>query len=44
MFVRLLAVKLALGCYLFVGHSESLSGVRHPLKLVRPAIYLKPAS
>jgi chemotaxis protein methyltransferase CheR len=42
--VRLLVEKLVPGGHLFVGHSESLSGVKHPLKLVRPAIYLKPAS
>jgi len=41
--VRLLAEKLRPACHLFVGHSESLSGVKHSLKLVRPAIYLKPA-
>jgi chemotaxis protein methyltransferase CheR len=39
--VRLLAEKLVPGGHLLVGHSESLSGVRHTLKLVRPAIYLK---
>lgn len=41
--VRLLAEKLVPGGFLLVGHSESLSGVKHTLKLVRPAIYLKPA-
>jgi hypothetical protein len=25
-----------------VGHSESLSGIKHSLKLIQPAIYLKP--
>ncbi len=41
--VWLLAEKLVPGGHLLVGHSESLSGVKHALKLVRPAIYLKPA-
>jgi chemotaxis protein methyltransferase CheR len=41
--VRLLAEKLVPGSHLLVGHSESLSGVKHTLKLVRPAVYLKPA-
>jgi chemotaxis protein methyltransferase CheR len=41
--VRQLAGKLIPGGHLLVGHSESLSGVKHDLKLVRPAIYLKPA-
>lgn len=39
--VRQLAEKLTTGGYLMVGHSESLSGVKHDLKLIRPAIYLK---
>lgn len=42
--VRQLADKLLPGGHLLVGHSESLSGVKHSLKLVRPAIYLKPAA
>jgi chemotaxis protein methyltransferase CheR len=40
--VRLLSEKLMPGGHLLVGHSESLSGVKHSLKLVRPAVYLKP--
>lgn len=39
--VRQLSEKLLPGGHLLVGHSESLSGVKHALKLVRPAIYLK---
>jgi hypothetical protein len=27
-----------------VGHSESLTGIRHPLTLVAPAIYRRPPS
>jgi chemotaxis protein methyltransferase CheR len=42
--VRLLVEKLVPGGHLLVGHSESLSGVKHTLKLVRPAIYLKPVA
>lgn len=30
------------GGYLFVGHSESLTGINHALKVVRPAIYQRP--
>jgi chemotaxis protein methyltransferase CheR len=40
--VNYLSQRLVPGGYLFVGHSESLSGVKHNLKLVQPAIYLKP--
>ena len=32
---------IAPGGYLFVGHSESLTGVNHPFKFVRPAVYRK---
>jgi chemotaxis protein methyltransferase CheR len=37
--VRRLAERLEPGGYLFVGHSESLAGVSHPLTYLRPAIY-----
>lgn len=37
-----LAQFLMPGGYLFVGHSESLSGLAQPLKYQRPAIYRKP--
>jgi chemotaxis protein methyltransferase CheR len=39
--VSYLTARLVSGGYLFVGHSESLSGVKHSLRLVQPAIYLK---
>ena len=39
--VNRLANKLEPGGYLFVGHSESLSGINHPLRYVRPAVYQK---
>jgi chemotaxis protein methyltransferase CheR len=39
-----LADKLLPGAHLLVGHSESLSGVRHPLRLVQPAIYQRPVA
>jgi len=42
--VRKLSEKLVPGGYLLVGHSESLSGVKHNLKLLRPATYRKPES
>jgi chemotaxis protein methyltransferase CheR len=32
---------LAPGGYLFIGHSESLSGFKHSFKYVAPCIYLK---
>jgi chemotaxis protein methyltransferase CheR len=37
--VRRLAERLEPGGHLFVGHSESLAGVSHPLTYLRPAIY-----
>lgn len=40
--VNRLAERLEPGGYLFVGHAESLTGIDHPLKYVRPAIYRKP--
>jgi chemotaxis protein methyltransferase CheR len=41
--VQRLSAKLEPGGYLFVGHSESLSGINHNLRYVRPAVYQKPA-
>jgi chemotaxis protein methyltransferase CheR len=40
--VSQLGAKLLPGSHLLVGHSESLSGVKHTLKMVHPAVYLKP--
>ncbi len=34
---------LARGGYLFIGHSESLTGVKHGFRYVQPTIYQKPA-
>jgi len=34
-----LARRLVPGGYLFVGHAESLTALRHPLQTVRPAVY-----
>jgi chemotaxis protein methyltransferase CheR len=39
--VNKLATRLLPGGYLMVGHSESLSGVQHPLNYVMPATYQK---
>ena len=39
--VNRLAAQLEPGGYLFVGHSESLSGIQHPLTFCQPAIYRK---
>ena len=38
-----LAEQLVPGGYLFVGHSESLIGLEHGMKSVRPSVYQKPA-
>jgi chemotaxis protein methyltransferase CheR len=40
--VNRLARRLVPGGYLFVGHSESLTHLDHPLQLLQPAIYQKP--
>jgi chemotaxis protein methyltransferase CheR len=40
--VARLARRLVPGGYLMVGHSESLTHINHPLKMIRPAIYQKP--
>lgn len=37
--VRRLVQRLVPGGVLMVGHSESLTGIKHSLKMVRPAIY-----
>jgi chemotaxis protein methyltransferase CheR len=39
--MRNLGAMLVPGGYLMVGHSESLSGIKHVLRLVQPAIYVK---
>ena len=39
--IRSLTYRLKPGGTLFVGHSESLSGLDHSLKMVKPAIYIK---
>lgn len=40
--VNKLTRRLVPGGYLLVGHSESLTGIRHSLQMVRPAIYRRP--
>lgn len=40
--VRRLSARLVPGGYLLVGHSESLTGINHGLKMVKPAIYQLP--
>jgi len=40
--VNKLSRHIVPGGYLFVGHSESLTGIRHSLTMVKPAIYRRP--
>jgi chemotaxis protein methyltransferase CheR len=40
--VRKLSRWLIPGGYLLVGHSESLTAIKHPLELVKPATYRRP--
>ena len=40
--VNRLAPSLAPGGYLFIGHSESLTGLSHPYQYIQPAVYRKP--
>jgi chemotaxis protein methyltransferase CheR len=40
--IRRLTQRLVPGGYLFVGHSESLTAVRHSLQTVKPAVYRRP--
>lgn len=39
--VNRMAERLLPNGTLFVGHSESLSGIQHPLKMIAPAIFVK---
>ncbi len=39
--VQRMAEKLEPGGYLLIGHSESLTGIEHPLTYVRPTVYRK---
>ena len=40
--VNKLARHLVPGGYLFVGHAESLTAIKHPLQTIRPAVYRRP--
>jgi chemotaxis protein methyltransferase CheR len=42
--VSRLARQLVPGGYLLVGHAEGLTGIRHPLQIVAPAVYRRPPS
>jgi len=42
--VNRLASCLEPGGYLLIGHAESLTGIKHELTYIRPAIYRKPGS
>lgn len=41
--VNRLAGRLAANGHLYVGHSESLAGIEHPLQYIKPAVYRRPA-
>lgn len=41
--VNRLTRRLVPGGYLLVGHSESLTGIKHSLQMVKPAIYRRPS-
>lgn len=40
--IQRLVQRLVPGGYLFVGHAESLTAMRHSLQAIRPAVYRKP--
>jgi chemotaxis protein methyltransferase CheR len=40
--VNRFAKCLAPGGYLFIGHTESLTGLEHPYRYIKPAVYRKP--
>lgn len=40
--IKRLRARLVPGGYLMVGHSESLTGINHGLKMIRPATYQNP--
>lgn len=40
--VARLTQRLVPGGYLLVGHSESLTGIKHALQIVKPAVYRRP--
>ena len=41
--VNRLARHLVPGGYLLVGHAESLTGIRHSLQTIKPAVYRRPS-